>query len=197
LLVLSACGANTEKRSDADAKSLKLAFVTNNSADFWTIARRGVEQADGELNDVSAEFRMPSDGSAAEQKRIIDDLITKGVNGIAISPVDPGNQVALINDASRKALVITQDSDAPDTERACYIGTDNTAAGRQAGQLIKEALPDGGKIMLSSASSMRKTRRTAFRASRKRCRGRRYKSSTSAPTMWMTSAPNRTPRTRL
>jgi ribose transport system substrate-binding protein len=44
--------------------------------------------------------------------------------------------------------VFTQDSDAPQTARACYIGTDNVAAGRQAGQLIREALPEGGTIML-------------------------------------------------
>ena len=43
---------------------------------------------------------------------------------------------------------MTQDSDAPDSNRACYVGTDNVAAGRQAGELIKEALPNGGKIML-------------------------------------------------
>ena len=70
------------------AKVVKLAFVTNNSADFWTIARRGVEKADGELQDVEAEFRLTADGTAAEQQRIVDDLLTKGVDGIAISPVD-------------------------------------------------------------------------------------------------------------
>jgi ribose transport system substrate-binding protein len=132
----------------AQTRELKLAFVTNNSSDFWTIARRGVEKADTESADVAAEFRITSDGTAAEQKRIVDDLLTKGVNGIAISPVDPENQTALINDAAKKALVFTQDSDAPKSDRTCYIGTDNVAAGRQAGQLIKEALPGGGKIML-------------------------------------------------
>src|SRR5262245_26962271 len=34
---------------DATSKEFKLAFVTNNPADFWTIARRGVEKADEEL----------------------------------------------------------------------------------------------------------------------------------------------------
>jgi ribose transport system substrate-binding protein len=43
---------------------------------------------------------------------------------------------------------VTQDSDAPQSNRACYIGTDNIAAGRQAGELLKEALPQGGKIMV-------------------------------------------------
>ena len=104
-------------RSADGAKTIKLAFVTNNSADFWTIARRGVEKADAELADVDAEFRLTSDGTAAEQQRIVDDLLTKGVDGIAISPVDPQNQTALINAAAKRALVFTQDSDAPQTDR--------------------------------------------------------------------------------
>ena len=54
----------------------------------------------------------------------------------------------MINEIAKQALVVTQDSDAPQSNRACYIGTDNVAAGRQAGELIKEALPDGGKIMI-------------------------------------------------
>jgi ribose transport system substrate-binding protein len=142
-LCLAACTSNKEAPRD-----IKLAFVTNNSSDFWTIARRGVEKADAELPDVSAEFRITSDGTAAEQKRIIDDLITKGVRGIAISPIDPENETPLINEVAKKALVFTQDSDAPASDRACYVGTNNVDAGRQAGQLIKEVLPSGGKIML-------------------------------------------------
>ena len=152
-LVFTYCQPNTNTGNStgnvtSDEKNLKLAFVTNNASDYWTIARKGVEKADAELNNVTVEFKLPGEGTAAEQKRIIDDLTSTGVNGIAISPVDPDNQVQLINETAKKALVITQDSDAPNSERAVYIGTDNVAAGRQAGQLIKEALPNGGKIML-------------------------------------------------
>lgn len=129
-------------------KAVKLAFVTNNASDYWTIARKGVEKADAELTDVTVEFKLPGEGTAAEQKRIIDDLVSTGISGIAMSPVDPDNQTQLINDTAKKALVITQDSDAPGSERALYIGTDNVAAGRQAGELVKEALPNGGKIMV-------------------------------------------------
>ena len=108
LLVITACSSDK-----TTSRELKLAFVTNNSSDFWTIARRGVEKADNELPDVSAEFKITSDGTAAEQKRIIDDLMTKGVDGIAVSPVDPQNQITLINEVAKKALVFMQDSDAP------------------------------------------------------------------------------------
>lgn len=140
--------AGNSGNATASTRNLKLAFVTNNASDFWTIARKGVEKADAELNNVTVDFKLPGDGTAAEQKRIIDDLISTGVNGIAMSPVDPDNQTQLINDTAKKALLITQDSDAPTSERALYVGTDNVAAGRQAGELIKEALPNGGKIML-------------------------------------------------
>ena len=119
--------------------------MTNNAADFWTIARKGTEQADAELAGATVEFRL-GDGTAAEQKRIVDDLLAKGVDGIAISPVDPANQTGMLNDAARQTVVFTHDSDAPESRRECYVGTDNVAAGREAGGLIKEALPQGGSI---------------------------------------------------
>ena len=94
---------------------------------------------------MTVEFRL-GDGTAAAQKRIVDDLLAKGVDGIAISPVDPANQTAMLDAAAKQALVFTHDSDAPDSKRECYVGTDNVAAGRHAAALIKEALPQGGKI---------------------------------------------------
>ena len=127
-------------------KTHKLAFVTNNASDFWTVARKGVEKAEGELG-TKVEFQIPA-GGAAEQTKIINDLVSKGTEGIAMSPVDPANQTDLINQTSEKALVFTQDSDAVDSKRTCYIGTDNVAAGRQAGDELKKALPAGGKVMI-------------------------------------------------
>src|SRR4051794_16243209 len=140
--LLAVIGCGRERSS-----TKKLAFITNNAADFWTIARKGTEKADAGLPGVTVEFRL-GDGTAAAQKHILDDLLAKGVDGIAISPVDPANQTAMLNDAAKQALVFTHDSDAPDRHRECYVGTDNVAAGRQAGALIKEALPKGGKIAL-------------------------------------------------
>ena len=147
LLVLAALLLGACKNTGA-GKRRKLAFVTNNASDFWTIARKGTEKAAGELPNADIEFRINSDNTAAEQQRVVDDLLAKGIDGIAISPVDPVNQLQMLNRAAQQALVITQDSDAPSSNRVCYIGTDNVAAGRQAGGLVKEALPQGGKIMV-------------------------------------------------
>ena len=139
ILAASGCGGQSSAH--------RLAFITNNAADFWTIARKGTEKAAAELPDFTVEFRL-GDGTAAAQKRIVDDLLAKGVDGLAISPVDPANQTAMLNEAAAKAIVFTHDSDAPGSQRECYVGTDNVAAGRQAGALIKEALPAGGRIGL-------------------------------------------------
>lgn len=144
LLQFGACRKN---------KGTRLAFVTNNASDYWTIARKGTEKADAELPDITVDFRMPGGGTAAEQKAIIDDLLATGVSGIAISPKDPANQTQMINNAAKQVLVITQDSDAPKSDRTCYIGTDNVAAGRQEGEMIKEVLPEGGKIMVFAGSA--------------------------------------------
>jgi len=140
--------ANASCSRTSGAKKTRLVFVTNNASDFWTIARKGTEKAQAELPNVEIEFRINDDGSAAGQQRMVDDLLAKGVDGIAISPVDPKNQVQMINRAANQAVVVTQDSDAPTSNRVCYIGTDNEAAGVQAGRLVKEALPQGGEIMV-------------------------------------------------
>jgi ribose transport system substrate-binding protein len=129
-------------------KKLKLAFVSNNAATFWTIARSGCQEAEKELGNVTVDFRIPSTGGSAEQQQILDDLLAKGVDGIAVSPIDPPNQLAILNKVASQTLLICHDSDAPQSKRVCYIGTDNVAAGVEAGKLIKEALPNGGKIMV-------------------------------------------------
>src|SRR5205814_1686355 len=129
-------------------KKLKLAFVSNNASSFWTIARAGTADAVKDLPDVNVDFRIPSTGTAAEQRQVLDDLVAKGIDGIAVSPVDPANQTEFLNKIAEQTLLICHDSDAPKSKRVCYIGTDNVAAGVEAAKLIKEALPNGGKIML-------------------------------------------------
>jgi ribose transport system substrate-binding protein len=150
-LTLVGCGSKETQSTDGQQttkKKLKLAFVSNNAATFWTIARTGSEDAAKELGNVQVDFRIPSTGSAAEQQQILDDLVAKGVDGIAVSPIDPANQTAFLDRIASQTLLICHDSDAPASKRVCYIGTDNFAAGVEAGKLLKEALPNGGKIMV-------------------------------------------------
>jgi ribose transport system substrate-binding protein len=147
--LLAALLAGTIGAGVAAAQEKKtLALVTNASADFWTIARRGTEKAQKELPNYNVEMYVVAEATAADQRRILDDLLTKGVAGVSISAIDPANSTDILNKVASQAVLFTTDSDAPKSNRVLYIGTDNEKAGEQAGDLIKKALPDGGKIMM-------------------------------------------------
>jgi len=137
----------TERGPGATPERIHVAFVPNAVADFWLIARAGTEKAAREFG-CDVDFRFPPTGVAQEQQQIVEDLMSRGVSGIAISPCDPVNQMDLLNRAAAKVNLITQDSDAPDSNRLCYVGTDNYEAGKAAAELIKRAIPQGGRIML-------------------------------------------------
>ncbi len=126
---------------------VSVAFVTNQIADFWQIAKAGCEDAEKDF-DLQVDVRMPSQATAVEQKRIVEDLLTSGIDAIAISPLDADNQIDWLNGVASQVPLITHDSDAPASERLMYIGMDNYAAGRMCGELVKMALPDGGRVML-------------------------------------------------
>jgi ribose transport system substrate-binding protein len=136
-------------QSPAMAQGKKeLALVTNAAADFWTIAKRGVEKAQKEHPDYSMQVVITGQATAAEQRRELDDLLARGVAGVSISAIDPKNSTEEFNKVAAKAVLFTTDSDAPQSNRVVYIGTDNVAAGKQAGEEIKKALPTGGKVMM-------------------------------------------------
>jgi len=139
--------ANAPQAGDGGGNAVQIALVSNTVSDFWRYVRAGVMKGEKEFN-ARCEFRMPADGTPAEQQRIVEDMIAKKVSGMAISPIDPQNQQELINRACAAMSVICQDSDAPDTKRLCYVGTNNYKAGREAGKLVKEAMPDGGKVVI-------------------------------------------------
>ncbi|MGA2584414.1 MAG: sugar-binding protein [Tepidisphaeraceae bacterium] len=150
LAALAICAAGVwigVARAD-DSKPLKLAFVTNNASSYWDVAKAGCKKAEQEVPNVTVQVMIPSEQTAAEQQRILDNLVSAGYDGIAISPADPAHQTDTLNEVASHCLLITQDSDAPNSNRVCYLGTDNEAAGELCGQLINKALPDGGKIIL-------------------------------------------------
>lgn len=135
-------------RSDYDtANPVKLAFITNSIDPFWVLAQQGCKKAEPVFN-ATCDVIMPSNGTVEQQKQSIETFINNGGQGLAISPINPANQVDMINEAAAKMPVLCQDSDAPESNRLFYLGTSNYQAGRAAGKLVKEALPNGGKVMI-------------------------------------------------
>ncbi|NIP87084.1 MAG: substrate-binding domain-containing protein [Planctomycetales bacterium] len=131
----------------AQPQERTIAFVTNQIADFWNIAKAGCEDAAKDFG-VQVEVKMPPEATVVEQKRIVEDLLTAGIDAIAISPLDAENQTEFLNRVAQSVPLITHDSDAPQCDRLMYIGMDNYKAGRMCGELVKQALPEGGQVMI-------------------------------------------------
>ncbi|HTB41493.1 MAG TPA: sugar-binding protein [Reyranella sp.] len=129
----------------ADKKTL--AFVVNGASDFWKAAEAGVRKAQGELPNYTLVFKYPEQSSAAIQTRMMDDLVAAGVAGIMVSAVDPKTMGDALNRVGGQVALFTTDSDAPNSKRVAYIGSSNVDAGKQAGQLMLKAMPNGGKCM--------------------------------------------------
>ena len=96
---------------------------------------------------VVAEVDAPPRFDVGLQVKVIEDLIARGVSGIAISANDDRGLVAVIHEAIQAGIrVITFDAPAPSSEALTYIGTDNESAGYAAGKRMAAAMDGRGSI---------------------------------------------------
>jgi ribose transport system substrate-binding protein len=137
--------ASVQIHKASDPGGLKLAFVTNNTSEFWKIAAAGVHKFEKEAG-IQVDIKMPPNGKTEEQNATIENLVSQGYHGIAVSAIAPQDQVQNLNRAAKKTNVITFDSDSPESNRLLYIGTNNFEAGKVLGAEIARLLPNGGKI---------------------------------------------------
>lgn len=140
-LVLGGC----QRGGDPAAKIVKLAFVTNNTSEFWKIAANGVHKYELE-GKVQVDIKMPPNGKTEEQNQILENLVSQGYHAIAVSVIAPKDQVAALDRVAQKARLITFDSDAAQSKRLLYVGTINYEAGKKLGERIVQLLPGGGKM---------------------------------------------------
>lgn len=125
----------------------QMAFVVNAASDFWKLAEAGVNAAQEELPNYETQFRYPAQGTAAQQNALMDDLVAAGTDAIMISSVDPKTSIDAFNRIAAQIPLFTTDSDAPNSDRIAYLGSSNTDAGVEAGEMAVKAMPDGGKCM--------------------------------------------------
>jgi ribose transport system substrate-binding protein len=128
----------------------RVALVTASAGPYWDLIVKGAQDA-ADRHGVRLEVvRPPSDEPS--QSKAIRSLIGQGYDGVAISPNDAMRQARLLQELGSKCNLVTFDSDAPISRRLCFVGTDNYDAGRMCGQLVREALPGGGTVILAIGS---------------------------------------------
>jgi ribose transport system substrate-binding protein len=85
----------------------------------------------------------------AEQARVIEDVIAKGVDAIALSANEPTGVVDVIQKALKAGVeVMCWDSDSPKSGRFTYLGVDNYEGGKAAADLLVRAMGTSGKVAL-------------------------------------------------
>lgn len=104
-------------------------------------------QAAAKKYGIEVEIDAPPRFDVNLQVKVVEDLIARGVSGIAISADDDTGLVKVVHEAMQAGIkVITFDAPAPSTEALTYIGTDNEQAGYDAGLRMARAMHYRGKL---------------------------------------------------
>ncbi len=121
---------------------------------FFDQARDGCKQAAAELEDVDCLYLGPGEHSEQEQVQIVQDLISRRVDGIAVAPSNaPAMANALKRARSAGIAILTWDSDLLERDRdlrSAYIGTENRNIGVEQARLLQRLKPRGGDLCIQS-----------------------------------------------
>jgi ribose transport system substrate-binding protein len=121
--------------------------ATNIKLPYWQSAAAGLDKIAGQY-DVHAELRGPDTFDPQAQVQEFRSVVALKPNGILVSVADPKLMVPEINAAMDAGIpVITVDSDAPDSRRLFFIGTNNREAGRLGGRRLLEKLHGTGNVV--------------------------------------------------
>jgi len=155
-LVLSLLALTLVSCGGSDFRKTEVYYLVANNIDlpYWQAARAGLLRAAAEVG-VAADMVGPETYDAALQKEAFDEIVAmeKPPAGILVSPADPAMMAPSINAAVAKGIeVITIDSDAPDSDRFLFIGTDNYSVGAQSAEVTAERLQNAGNVIVFTIS---------------------------------------------
>lgn len=158
--VAVSAGAFAVGQANAQDKLVIAVVPKNLNNPFFDQAKFGCEKAVEEIgaDKVECFFTGPGEhGGGDEQVQIVADLITKGVDGIAVAASNAAALASVLPQAKEKGIpVITWDSDllpANKDLRVAYIGTYNYDIGTNLAKLAMEIKPNGGTICIQSGGA--------------------------------------------
>jgi ribose transport system substrate-binding protein len=144
--------------ADAQAEEKKkvlLGFVAKSlSNDVFQAAQVGAADAAKEMGpkynaDVQLEIRTPNDEDATKQAEAIEALARMGAQGIAVSCSEANTVTPSIDKAvSRGVQVMCFDSDAPNSKRFAYYGTDDKSCGERTVDVLAKAMGEKGTVAI-------------------------------------------------
>ncbi len=159
-LTLIGCSRSGNDSGSGDAASenpgqptYTIGVIAKSSANpVFMAARTGAEAAGARLSDelgvrVDVQWKTPPQEDAQLQAQYVEQLVASGIDGIAISVTDANVLNATLASAVDKGvIVVTFDSDAPESGRMAYYGVDDTAAGAEVMNQLATVLGGEGTV---------------------------------------------------
>ncbi len=159
-VVLSACGRE-EPEGSGEGRRLRIAVIPKGTThEFWKSIRAGAEQAGREAG-VETIWKGPQkEDDRSQQITVVEDFISRGVDGIVLAPLDDRALMRPVRDAVREGIpVVIIDSGLQGDDYVSYVATDNYWGGVLAARRLGALLGGRGRIFLiryqeGSASTM-------------------------------------------
>jgi ribose/xylose/arabinose/galactoside ABC-type transport system permease subunit/ABC-type sugar transport system substrate-binding protein len=148
VLVLGGVFLLGRTRQESGERPKVIAILAKSSGgEYWLAVKEAAEQT-ARKRGAQLVWEGPAvETDTAKQIDLLENLIQRRVDGIAISPTDARGLSAPIKKALEAGIpVVTLDSDSSEKDRLSYIGTDNLAAGEVAGKEMARILPPGAKV---------------------------------------------------
>ena len=143
MIPILGCGGS---QHSADEKFYLIA--ANIQVPYWKAASAGLAKGAIQMH-VRTEFKGPDAFDPKAEQEAFRAAVAAKPMGILISPADPELLKADIDQAIGQGIpVITIDSDAPNSKRLLFIGTDNFKAGKIGGDLLAKQLKGKGNVVV-------------------------------------------------
>ncbi|REK75572.1 autoinducer 2 ABC transporter substrate-binding protein [Paenibacillus paeoniae] len=153
-LNLAACGSTSGNQpgnggkpsQGASGSDTRTYFINPKSIGpaYWAAAEKGAKKAAADLK-VEVLFNAPTEADSSKQINMIQDMLTRKVSGIGVSPNDAKAVGPVFKKAKGQGVnIVTWDSDAPDTDRQYYVAP---ATDQEVGELLAKTIGEeiGGK----------------------------------------------------
>jgi ribose transport system substrate-binding protein len=145
------CGGKREK-SEASPGSARLEIAVipkGTTHEFWKSIHMGALMA-AEESGVEVIWKGPQkEDDRAQQITVVEDFISRGVDGIVLAPLDERALCRPVQDAVRENIpVIVIDSGLQGSDYISYVATDNYKGGVMAARRLAQLLQNRGRIFL-------------------------------------------------
>jgi ribose transport system substrate-binding protein len=150
-LAFAACGRGpSEASGPGDPERLTIAVIPKGTThEFWKSIHAGAARAARELG-VEIIWKGPQkEDDRAQQITVVEDFVSRGVDGIVLAPLDDRALMRPVRDAVREGIpVVIIDSALQGEDFASYVATDNYQGGVLAARRLGTLLGGQGRIFL-------------------------------------------------